>query len=76
MLTTLKQFVEIVRGCFNQEPLLLTFINTLPVDAEMDALRQRNAIRLEQAKQQLGDKWLLHPHNQTRRQEKEGNSHG
>jgi hypothetical protein len=33
-------------------------------EADLIALRQRNEIRLEEAKQKLGEKWLLHPNNQ------------
>lgn len=35
----------------------------LPGDAEMDALRERNAARLAEAKRSLGNRHILHPDN-------------
>lgn len=37
-------------------------------DQELIELRQRNEIRLKEAKEKLGEKWLLHPKNQTHHQ--------
>lgn len=34
----------------------------------VNGLRERNAIRLKEAKDQLGTKWLLHPANQKQKQ--------
>lgn len=36
---------------------------TLMTEDAMVALRERNEIRLEEAKRKLGTKWLLHPDN-------------
>ncbi len=33
----------------------------------MEELRNRNAIRLEQAKEKLGEKYLLHPANKVKK---------
>lgn len=33
-------------------------------DQEIDDLRKRNAIRLQEVKDRMGAKWLLHPENQ------------
>lgn len=33
---------------------------------DLDELRKRNAIRLAEAKEKLGTRWLLHPQNQVR----------
>jgi hypothetical protein len=33
-------------------------------DEQILALRERNEIRLKEAKEKLGDKWLLHPSKQ------------
>jgi hypothetical protein len=32
-------------------------------DQELEELQARNAIRLEEVKLRMGDKWLLHPAN-------------
>ncbi len=37
---------------------------------EMKDLRERNEERLKQVKEKLGSKWLLHPENKIRKQEK------
>lgn len=38
---------------------------------EMIELRQRNEERLKEAKEKLGDKWLLHPYHQVQRKQVE-----
>lgn len=43
-------------------------------DQELKELRERNAIRLEEAKKKLGEKWLLHPANQAKHQFKQKES--
>lgn len=40
-------------------------------DQELIELRQRNEIRLKEAKEKLGEKWLLHPKNQAKHQYKQ-----
>ena len=42
----------------------------VPHDIDIQRLMQRNQQRLQQAKEQLGRKWLLHPTNQVTRKEK------
>jgi hypothetical protein len=37
-------------------------------DQELIELRERNAIRLQEAIAKLGNKWLLHPDNAARKQ--------
>jgi len=36
-------------------------------DEELIALRARNEIRLKEAKEKMGSKWLLHPDNQAKK---------
>lgn len=36
-------------------------------EQELKELRERNEIRLKQAKERLGPKWLLHPDNKQQR---------
>lgn len=36
----------------------------MTTDEQILALRERNEIRLKEAKEKLGDKWLLHPSKQ------------
>lgn len=38
--------------------------NIMITDEQLLALRERNEIRLKEAKEKLGDKWLLHPSKQ------------
>lgn len=35
---------------------------------DLDELRKRNEVRLAEAKEKLGTRWLLHPQNQIRNQ--------
>ena len=37
------------------------------VNKEMKELRERNALRLQEAKDKLGTKWLLHPDNKVKK---------
>lgn len=39
-------------------------------DEQILALRERNEMRLKEAKEKLGDKWLLHPSKQVTKQAK------
>lgn len=36
-------------------------------DTEMQELRERNAQRLQEAKEKLGEKYLLHPNNHVKK---------
>lgn len=36
-------------------------------DADLNELQQRNAQRLQEAKEKLGEKYLLHPKNQVKK---------
>ena len=40
------------------------------LEQQLKDLRERNEIRLKQAKEQLGSKWLLHPDNRKERKPK------
>lgn len=42
----------------------MTEVNTVMTDQELVDLRERNELRLVKAKEQLGNKYLLHPSNQ------------
>lgn len=39
-------------------------MNDVMTEQMIEELRQRNAIRLQEAKAKMGDKYLLHPSNQ------------
>lgn len=39
-------------------------------EQQLKELQERNAVRLIEAKAKLGEKWLLHPVNQLRKQTK------
>lgn len=38
--------------------------NIMITDEQIQELRQRNDLRLKEAKEKLGEKWLLHPSKQ------------
>lgn len=52
---------DLLKNIFNEEKIVY---NT----QYLDGLRERNEIRLQEAKNILGNKWLLHPDNMKQRE--------
>ena len=55
--------------CMVSDDIAHNITNRITFMPSVQDLQERNAVKLEKAKQYMGTKWILHPANATKRKE-------